>query len=59
LEDLDKDGINMKRGLKEAGWNGIKYIHAIQGEALRCHKHDNELLGSIKCREFRDCWRNN
>lgn len=35
LEDLDKDGINIKRGLKEEGWKGIKCIYAIQ-ERDRC-----------------------
>jgi len=26
LEDLDKDGINNKRGLKEEGWKGINLL---------------------------------
>ena len=35
LEDLDKDEINIKRGLKEEGWKGIKCIYANQ-ERDRC-----------------------
>jgi len=31
LKDLDKDGINIKRDLKEEGWKGIKCIYVIQG----------------------------
>jgi len=30
LKDLDKDVINIKRGLKEEGWKGIKLFYAIQ-----------------------------
>ena len=43
LKDLDKDEINMKRGLTEEGWKGIKCIYAIQ-ERDRCSAAVNMIM---------------
>jgi hypothetical protein len=56
LEDLGADWEdNIRMNLRETGWEGVDWIHLAQDRpvASPC-EHRNELLASIKGREFLD-----